>query len=439
MTLFVWGVIFLLIAVNALYVAAEFAAVSVRRSRVRNLAEEGNSLAARMLPMLEDSHKLDSYIAASQIGITLSSLVLGAYGQATLAVQLRPWFQSWGGLQETAAQSTSAGVVLVFLTVLQMVLGELVPKSLALQYPTQTALYTFLPMNWSLKLFSWFIRLLNGTGLLLLKLIGMDQAGHRHIHSPEEIDLLIVESRKGGLLKPEEHRRLRRALRLGMKPVRQLMVPRHRVAAVNLEDPIGAVLWRMASCPYTRLPAYQGSLDNVRGILHTQDLVLSQLRDGSISSLQHLVRPVPEVLENLTGDRMLGVMRKNHSHQAIVRNELGVFVGLVSLDDVLSEILGSITDEFKEGSSKPERLPDGRVRLPGFLRLDQAEPWIGSLWKGQSQTVGGHVVEVLGHFPAAGEKVDIEGLEIEIERVENRVIASLLAKPAGAQQEEHRG
>jgi len=439
MTLFVWVVILFLIAVNALYVAAEFATVSARRSRIRNLAEEGNGLAARLLPVLEDSHKLDTYIAASQIGITLSSLVLGAYGQATLAVQISPWFQRWGGLQETAAQSTSAVVVLVFLTVLQMVLGELVPKSLALQYPTQTALYAFLPMKWSLKLFSWFIGLLNGTGLLLLKLIGMGQAGHRHIHSPEEIDLLIAESRKGGLLKSEEHRRLRRALRLGMKPARQLMVPRHRVAALNLEDPLGAVLWRVASSPYTRLPAYQGSIDNVIGILHTQDLVLSQLRDGSISSLPNLVRPVPEVLENLTADRMLEVMRKNHSHQVIVRNELGGFVGLVSLDDVLSEILGGVTDEFKEGLSKPERLPDGRVRLPGSLRLDQAEPWIGALGKGQSETVGGHVVEILGYFPAAGEKVSIGGLEIEIERVENRVIASLLAKPTVAQQEEHRG
>jgi magnesium and cobalt exporter, CNNM family len=439
MTLSVWGVIFLLIAVNALYVAAEFASVSARRSRIRNLAEGGNDLAARLLPVLEDSHKLDTYIAASQIGITLSSLVLGAYGQATLAIQIGPWFEGWSGLQETVAQSTSAAVVLVFLTVLQMVLGELVPKSLALQYPTQTALYTFLPMQWSLKLFSWFIRLLNGTGLLLLRLIGMDQTGHRHIHSPDEIDLLIAESRKGGLLKPEEHRRLRRALRLGIKPARQLMVPRHRVAAVNLEDPVDAVLWRVASSPYTRLPAYQGSIDNVKGILHTQDLVLSQLRDGSISSPTDLIRPVPEVLENLTADRMLEVMRKNHSHQVVVRNEAREFVGLVSLDDVLSEILGGVTDEFKVGQSQPERLPDGRVRLPGSLPLDQAKPWIGSLWEGQSETVGGHVIEVLGYFPAVGEKVNIEGFEIEIERIENRVIASLLARPTVAQQEGHRG
>lgn len=439
MTLFVWAVILFLIAVNALYVAAEFATVSARRSRIQNLAEEGNGLAARLLPVLEDSHRLDTYIAACQIGITLSSLVLGAYGQATLAVQLGPWFQRWGGLQELAAQSTAAIVVLIILTVLQMVLGELVPKSVALQYPTQTALYTVLPMNWSLKLFSWFIALLNGSGLLLLKLIGMNQVGHRHIHSPEEIDLLIAESRKGGLLTPEEHRRLRRALRLGMRPARRLMVPRNRVAAVNLDDPVDAILRYVASSPYTRMPVYHGSVDNVIGILHTQDLVLRQLKQGNITSLASLVRPVPKISENVTADRMLAVLQDNHSHQAIVRDELGGFVGLVSLDDVLAEILGGVTDEFKTGQLQPERLPDGRVRLPGFLRLDQAEPWLGTRWDGQSETVGGRVLEALGYFPAAGEKLAIAGVEIEIERVENRVVSSVLVKPKVLQQEGQSG
>jgi putative hemolysin len=439
MTLFVWGVIFLLIGVNALYVAAEFASVSARRSRIRNLAEEGNRLAARLLPVLEDSHKLDTYIAASQIGITLSSLVLGAYGQATLAVQLSPWFQRWGGLQDITAQSTSAIVVLIFLTVLQMVLGELVPKSLALQYPTQTALYTVLPMKWSLKLFAWFIALLNGSGLWLLKLIGMDQAGHRHIHSPEEIDLLIAESRKGGLLTPEEHRRLRRALRLGMRPARQLMVPRARVAVVNLDEPIDAVLSHVADTPYTRMPVYRGSIDNVIGILHTQDLVLRQLRQGKVPSLADLVRPVPEIFENVTADRMLETLQKNHSHQAIVRDEFGGFVGLVSLDDVLAEILGEVTDEFKTGKPQPERLPDGRVRLPGILPLNETEPWLGVHWDGQAETVSGHVIAALGYFPAAGEKLTIGEMEIEIERVENWVITSILVKSRNPEREGQSG
>jgi CBS domain containing-hemolysin-like protein len=439
MTLYVWGVIFLLIAVNALYVAAEFATVSARRSRIQNLAEDGNGLAARLLPVLEDSHKLDTYIAACQIGITLSSLVLGAYGQATLAVQLSPWFQWWGGLQEVAAQSASAIVVLVFLTFLQMVLGELVPKSVALQYPTRTALYAVLPMIGSLKLFSWFIAVLNGSGLLLLKLIGMNQAGHRHIHSPEEIDLLIGESRKGGLLTPEEHRRLRRALRLGMRPVRQLAVPRNRVSAVNLDDPIDSIVCQVAGSPYTRMPAYRGSLDNVVGILHTQDLVLRQLRQGSIPSVADLVRPIPEIFENVTADQMLEILQKNHTHQAIVRDEFGGFVGLVSLDDVLAEILGEVTDEFKAGKPRPERLSDGRVRLPGLLLLSEAEPWLGRLRDGQSETVGGHVTEALGYFPDAGERLTIGGVEIEVEHVEGRVITSVLVRSSDPQREGQRG
>lgn len=146
---FTWFVVFLLIAVNALYVAAEFAAVSVRHSQVRQLAGEGRSLAVRLLPWLEDPRKLDQYIAACQIGITFSSLVLGAFGQATLAVQLSPLFEHWGSLGVVAAESSSAIVVLIGLTALQVVLGELVPKSLALQYPTQSALLSFVLMRWS--------------------------------------------------------------------------------------------------------------------------------------------------------------------------------------------------------------------------------------------------------------------------------------------------
>jgi CBS domain containing-hemolysin-like protein len=257
----------------------------------------------------------------------------------------------------------------------------------------------------------------------------MDQAGHRHIHSPEEIDLLIAESRKGGLLTPEEHRRLRRALRLGMRPLRQLMVPRTRVAVVNLDDPLDAILSHVALSPYTRMPVYRGSIDNVIGILHTQDLVLLQLRQGNIPSLSDLVRPVPEIPEDVTADRMLEILQKKHSHQAIGRDEFGGFAGLVSLDDVLAEILGEVTDEFKTGKPQPERLPDGRIRLPGMLPLNETEPWLGVLWEGPAETVGGHVIATLGYFPVVGEKLAMGKMEIEVERVENRVITSILVKP----------
>src|SRR5688572_26476907 len=160
----------LLILANALYVAAEFAAVSVRKVKIRQLAEEGHWLAKRLLPIVEDPEELDRYIAASQIGITLASLILGAYGQAQLAPILSPAFEQLGGMQRPAAYSASAAIILITLSIAQMILGELVPKSLALQFPTQTAFFTALPMSWSLRIFRPFIWLLNGTGLVILRL-----------------------------------------------------------------------------------------------------------------------------------------------------------------------------------------------------------------------------------------------------------------------------
>ncbi|HTE18389.1 MAG TPA: CNNM domain-containing protein, partial [Armatimonadota bacterium] len=206
MTLFPLLVILGLIALTALYVAAEFAAVSVRRSRVRQRAEQGDAAAIRLLPYLDDPQALDGYIAACQIGITLTSLIIGAYGQASMGAPLAEVIQSIRPMQDSTARSTAAGIILVTLTVLAMVLSELVPKSLALQFPTQVALRTSLPMKWSLAVFSIFIKFLNGSGNLALRAMGVTPVGHRHIHSPEEIDLLIAESRDGGLLEPDEHR-----------------------------------------------------------------------------------------------------------------------------------------------------------------------------------------------------------------------------------------
>jgi CBS domain containing-hemolysin-like protein len=430
MTLFTWSVIIGMILVNALYVAAEFAAVSASRSRMRALAAQGHALAAGLLPVLDDARKLDRYVAACQIGITLSSLVLGAFGQATLAASLTPLFERWGGLQEVAAQSTAALVVLVGLTTLQVVLGELVPKSLALTYPTQLALYTALPMRGSLWLLSGFIAVLNGSGIALLKLLGAPQSSHRHIHSPEEIDLLLAESRDGGLLEPDESERLHRALKLSVRPAHQLMVPRLHMVALDVRTPVAEAVRLVVACPYTRLPVYRDSLDQVAGVLNTRDLVLRYMERGGLRSLEEVLRPALFVPENITADRLLNLLRERHYHQAIVLDEFGGVAGLVTMEDVLAELLGEIGDEFKaDRSSRPERLPDGRVRLPGRMRRDEAEHWIGVLWEGEADTVGGHVVQRLGHLPEPGEQVTVDGVEVEVEQVRERAVASVLARP----------
>jgi CBS domain containing-hemolysin-like protein len=433
--LLAWAIIVLLILLTALYVAAEFAAVSVRRSRLRRLAEDGSALAARLLPIVENPHELDRYIAASQVGITLSSLILGAYGQAALAPVLAPYVQRFGGLDAAAAHSTAAVTVLLFLTTLSVIVGELVPKSLALQMPTETALFTFVPMRWSLRIFSFSIALLNGSGVLLLKLMGVPATGHRHVHSPEEIELLIAESRDGGLLEPLEQVRLHRALRLGLRTARQLMVPRVRLAEVDVATPPADVLSVVAASPYSRLPVYRGTVDNIVGILHTKDVITKYVQDGTLN-LPSLLRPIVRVPDTTPADRLLGFLRERRSHQAIVVDERGTIVGLITLEDVVGELLGGVADEFKSAQLRTIRLSDGRLRIPGMMRLDQASLLIGREWKGPAETVGALVVQRMGRLPETGEHLVIDGVDVEIEVVEGDIVMTIIAgRKPDAQQE----
>jgi len=432
-------IIFLLIAINALYVAAEFAAVSVRHSQVRQLASEGHSKAKRLLPWIEDSRRLDHYIATCQIGITLSSLVLGAFGQATLAAQIIPFFKNWGSFQDVAAHTAAAITVLIALTTLQVVLGELVPKSLALQFSTQTALLTYTPMRWSLKLYAWFIKILNGSGMLILHLLGIPYSSHRHIHSPEEIEMLISESRDGGLLEPGEQRRLHRALELGLKTTHQLMIPRRFIAAIDVNKPAEQILQEVAASPYSHLPVYRNSIDNVIGILHTKEVVLQYIGRGAIDPVENIIHSILYVPENLSAESLLTLMRQEHRHQAIVVDEFGGTEGFVTIEDVLTEMLGEVADEFTIDLPQPEMLPDGRIRLPGFMRLEEAKEWTGVPWQGEVDTVNGYIIEVLGRVPKVGERLVIGGVDIEIEQVKNRAIVSVLATPVCSSEANSRG
>ena len=421
-------VIVALLLVNALYVAAEFAAVSVRRSRLHQLAEDGNPFAAWLLPIVESPAALDRYIAACQIGITISSLVLGAYAQATLAVWLAPYFAAVGGLQRVVAESSSTIVVLLVLTVAQVVFAELVPKSVALQYPTQTSLYTLIPMVASQWVYRPFITWLNGSGLLILRLLGAPQQAHRHIHSPDEIELLIAESRDGGLLEPDEHRRLQRALRLNLRQGRQLMVPRKRISALAIDTPLNEVVGVVTQSPYSRLPVYRGSIDNIVGILRTKDLVRWFVEGGPGATLSELIRPIPSVHESVTADRILKDLRERRSHQALVVDEAGGTAGLLTLADVLTELLGHVGDEFRSGQPATETLADGRIRLPGEMGVDDAAMLLETTWETDASTVGGLVTEALGHIPADSETVVVGGYEFEVERVRDRIPQSLAAR-----------
>ncbi|WP_041355244.1 hemolysin family protein [Nitrosococcus halophilus] len=423
-----FAVFVFLITANALYVAAEFAAVGVRRSQIQKLAENGHWLAKGLLPIIEDTARLDRYIAASQIGITLSSLILGAYGQATLGQELALLLALFGDMEPLAAQSTAAMVVLVLLTGLQVVFGELVPKSLALQYPVQLALYTYLPMRWSLKLYSGFIAFLNGSGIVLLRALGVRHSRHRHVHSPEEIDMLIAESREVGLLKLHEQQRLHQALYLSRRTARQLMVPRRFVAIVDTKTPPQQLFQIVVESPFSSLPVYQGSLDNIIGMIHTKDVTAHFAEHRALPTVAQAMRPAISVLDKVTGDRLLAIMRQRHSRKLIVVDEYGTMQGLVTLDDMLIALTGGVAEESKEEYAQPEYLPDGRVRLPGLLRVEETVLWTGLPWHSQANTVAGHITSMLERIPEPGERVMIDGLEVEIEELDGPAIRSVLVK-----------
>jgi CBS domain containing-hemolysin-like protein len=335
----VFAVLVFLILANALYVAAEFGAVGVRRNRVRRMAEDKHPLARRLLPYVEDPVQLDRYVGVSQVGITLSSLVLGAYAQATLTLPFAGLLAGWFPIATPTAITTAAIVVLVTLTATQLVVSELVPKAIALQFPTQTALATVLPMLASLWLFRPFIWVLNGTAIVVLRWAGVGAQGHRHLHSPEEIDLLIAESRDGGLLEPDEQQRLQRALRLGLRRARDLMVPRERLTMVPEDAGWDDLVRTVASSPFSRIPVYRASTDQIIGTLRVKDLVDRFIQEGPVP-LERLMRPITQVAPDLPADRVIGLMRERRAHQAVVTGPDGSLAGLITIEDLLDELLG---------------------------------------------------------------------------------------------------
>jgi CBS domain containing-hemolysin-like protein len=338
-SLSLWLVVAGLILANAFYVAAEFGAVGVRRSRVRRLAEDGDRWARQLLPHVQHPADLDRYVAVSQVGITLSSLILGAVGQSVAAVAVAPYVASLFGLDGRAAASVASFAVLFLLTATQVVIGELIPKSLALQFPTEVALATVLPMRWSLAAFRPFIAVLNGSATGLLRLFRVTLSGHRHLHSPDEIALLFAESRDGGLLEPDEQQRLHKALRLSRSTARDLMVPLDRLVMADAGAGWDAVLQTVASSPYSRLPAYRGSRDRIVGMLRVKDVVYRYVTEGPAAPVEALVRPFARVPERMPGDQVIALLREKRAHQAAVVDDAGAIVGFITIQDVLGKFL----------------------------------------------------------------------------------------------------
>lgn len=430
------AILVVLILVNALYVAAEFAIVAARKTQIAQRAEQGNRFAKMLDSIVSDPHKLDSYVAACQVGITLSSLVLGAIGQSNLPQHLSPLLTSLGGLQEAAAQGISATIILISLTISQMVLGELVPKSLALQMPLKVSMATVVPLRWSQAILAPFIALLNGSGNLVLRMMGQSMAGHQHVHSPDEIVMLIGESAEAGHLSAEDHVRLKRATQLSNLPVSQIMVPRTQVDAINVDTPFDEVVTHLANSPYTRIPVFESDRDDIIGILHTKDIVRLRETKAEPPPLRDLIRKVLIVPFSIGCQELLLRMRETGLRFAIVLDEFGGLKGFVTIDDLLSLLLGDTADEYKADRPHADLLENGDIRTDGRVALREVSDMLNLAFQSSAATIGGLITEVLGHTPEPGDVIELPGCTALIESVDGAVITSLVVSPAPPSEEE---
>lgn len=417
----------ILILINALYVAAEFSTVSARRSRLAQIAAGGNPLARLLLPIVHDPRRLDTYIAACQLGITASSLLLGFYGQSQLTPRVAPLLAGFGGLGEAALLSLAATSVLILLTFLQVIMGELVPKSISIQYPERLALLTALPMKWSTILLRPLIWFFNGSGRLLMRLTGLEvETPHTHIHAPQEILLLFEESTAGGLLDPEERRLLKNSLEMRQTAVRQVMIPRNRMLASPAGQPCHELLSLLADSPFSRLPLYEQSVDNIVGFVHLKDLLCLSLQPGE-QEVRAVMRSVLFVPETMPADRVFAQLQRQRLHLAIVLDEYGGTAGFVTLEDLIEEVFGELQDEFDLDTGPPVRLvAENRIQVRGDMLVDELNEALDLILpSAEVDTIGGLVLNSLGHVPKVGERVELEGVTIMVDAMDGKGVTSV--------------
>lgn len=421
-------VVALLILVNALYVSAEFATISSRRARVADLASNGNPSARELLPILEDRQQLDRYVAGCQVGITLSSLLVGYYGQAQLTPLLAPLLARLG-LPEAAALSVSVAVVLLGLTFLQVVFGELLPKSISLRFPERMSLLVLQPMRWSLVVLRPLIALLNGSALLILRRFGRGQVEASHVHHPDELEAIFRESAASGLIDAGEREMLSNVFHLDERVARQIMIPRTRIVAAPLSARPAELISRLIETPYNRFPVYQEELDDIRGYIHLRELYALARRapDGNLEAIVH---PMPVLPESLSVSDVWARLRQERSSMAAIFDEYGGVEGIITIEDVLEEVFGELQDEFDRERALFRREPGGRVRVRGDLLVSEVnERYLLALPEERADTIGGLVMDRLERVAREGDEVVIDGVRFTVTGMERQGVSEVSFSP----------
>ncbi len=424
------GGVFALVLANGFFVAAEFSIVTVRKTRIDQLIAEGHRGARAVRRAISAP---ESYIAATQLGITMASLGLGWVGEPAVASMLQP---SLSFLPVTIAEATShsiaVAVAFALVTALHIVLGELAPKSIALERAEATALLVVKPTELFMKVFSPFIWLLNGTGQAVVRLLGLRRAGKlAMVHSEEELKMLVTASQEAGVLEEQEEQMLHRVFGFADLTAGQVMVPRTEIIAIDVDAPRDDVIALVARHEHPRLPVYRGDLDHVVGILHATDLVrvLAAHNDGPLN-LAALAREVLTVPETLGAGDLLSEMRRRSTREALVIDEYGGTAGLVTFERLMTRIVGDIGPGIA-GGARVQQLADGSAVIDGLVLIRDVNEQFGlHIDETTYTTVGGFVLGVLGRRPKVGDAIDIDDRRMGVEALDGiRVAKVRLSRP----------
>lgn len=432
----------LLVAANAFFVAAEFAMVSVRGTRIQQLIEQ-RRIGARTVQRIQQH--LDVFLPAVQFGVTLCSLGLGWAGEGTLAAIVMPWIANVP-YARVYAHGIAAVLSFVIIAYFLIILGELVPKSLALERAERVALAVAGPMDVFMSLSYPFLTFMNRSANLVLRGFGSKLRGEGGVQSPDELKLLVTASRRLGVLPENEEQMIHNALELGNLMVREIMVPRHKIFSLPADMPLEDAMTKVVEEQHSRVPVYdpEKGRENIIGLLYSKDLsrvMLSRLSAGllfttpKMSSLKvsHIMREVLFVPESKTVADLLLEFQQRKRHLAIVVDEFGSTSGLVTVEDVLEQLVGELEDEFDLAARPGDSLTAGAVVLDGGFNIRDLEVQYDIVLPRDQgfETLGGFVMAQLGKIPKGAEAFEYEGRRYSVLQMEGRRIARVKIENAG--------
>ncbi len=420
-------VIALLIFVNGMFVAAEFAIIGVRPTRIEQLADEGNPTAKRLRRVLKNPALVDRYIATAQLGITLASLGLGMVGEPAIAHFIEPLLHDTLGLSEELLHSVSFLIGLIIITYLHVVVGEMVPKSLALQSAERAVFALATPMLLMQTVFSYPITALNRIGVWTLRLFRVrpPESGSR-LHTPDELELIISESVVGGLIDIEERDLFSNIFEFAELRANQVMIPRLKVEAVPVTITEAQLLEKIHASNHSRFPVYEETLDNIIGLIHLKDVVNQQLK-GEPFDLRRILHEIPVVPEPTPVDRLLAILKKEQVHMAVVLDEYGGTAGIVTMQDLIEEVMGEVRDEFDTDESAAITLvKPGHLLVDGTVRIDEIREYVDlKETEADVDSIGGLVITHLNLPAQVGDEARIDGVIFRVEEVNGLALERL--------------